>query len=158
MEQIPEEEVILLLASARAVLVAARGSLAQQLSRQAELLELPLPLEVSDKSEIDPSEPLPFLELPYFNGLGGFTPDGREYATYLKPGDQTPVPWVNVMANPEFGAMISEAGGGFAWCRNSQTNRQTPWLNDPLTTAWKAYKCVMMKRIFGHPRRCPLPI
>ena len=43
--------------------------------------------------------PLPFLELPYFNGLGGFTKDGREYAIYLSPEDNTPAPWVNVMAN-----------------------------------------------------------
>ena len=45
-----------------------------------------------------PPSPLPFLELPYFNGLGGFTQDGREYAIYLTPGSKTPAPWANVMA------------------------------------------------------------
>jgi len=134
-EQIPEEEVTLLVASARAVLVAARGSLAQQLSRQAEPPELPPPIEISEGTSEEPSDPLPFLELPYFNGLGGFTPDGREYATYLKPGDQTPLPWVNIMANPEFGSLVTEAGEGFAWYGNSQTNRQTPWVNDVLAAA-----------------------
>ncbi len=80
-----------------------------------------------------PSPPLPFLELPYFNGLGGFTADGREYAIYLKPGGQTPDPWVNVMASSRFGAMVSESGLGCTWCGNSQTNRLTPWHNDPVS-------------------------
>jgi cyclic beta-1,2-glucan synthetase len=137
-DQIPDEEVTLLLAAARAVLVAARGSLAQQLSRAAEPVELPLPLEVSDTfDEISrrPSPPFPLLELSCFNGLGGFSPDGREYVIYLKPGEQTPAPWINVMANPAFGALISESGGGFLWYGNSQSNRQTPWVNDPLSVA-----------------------
>jgi len=81
----------------------------------------------------EPSHPLPFLELPYFNGLGGFTPDAREYAIYLKPGDKTPAPWVNVMANPRFGTVVSESGFGFTWHGNSQTNRLTPWHNDPVS-------------------------
>ena len=77
---------------------------------------------------------LPFLELPYFNGLGGFTPDGKEYATYLKPGTHTPSAWViTVMANPTFGAMVSESGLGCTWSGNSQANRLTPWHNDPVT-------------------------
>ena len=79
----------------------------------------------------EPSRPLPFLELPYFNGLGGFTPDGREYAIYLGPGNNTPAPWVNVMAHATFGAMVSESGLGCTWAGNSQTNRLTSWHNDP---------------------------
>ena len=59
-----------------------------------------------------PRRPLPFMELPYFNGLGGFTPDGREYAIYLGPGTHTPAPWVNVIANPTFGTLVSETGCG----------------------------------------------
>ena len=79
----------------------------------------------------EPSPPLPFLELPYFNGLGGFTPDGREYAIYLTPGGRTPAPWVNVIAHATFGAMVSESGLGCTWAGNSQSNRLTPWHNDP---------------------------
>ena len=67
-----------------------------------------------------PSRPLPFLELPYFNGLGGFTPDGREYAIYLKPGSTTPAPWSNVMASRDFGTMVTESGLGCTWRGNSQ--------------------------------------
>jgi cyclic beta-1,2-glucan synthetase len=72
------------------------------------------------------------MELPYFNGLGGFTPDGREYAIYLGPGAHTPDPWVNVIANPSFGTIVSETGSGFTWFGNSQRNRLTEWSNDPV--------------------------
>jgi cyclic beta-1,2-glucan synthetase len=72
------------------------------------------------------------MELPYFNSLGGFTPDGREYAIYLGSNSHTPAPWVNVIANPIFGTLISETGSGFTWCGNSQRNRLTQWSNDPV--------------------------
>ena len=72
------------------------------------------------------------MELPFFNSLGGFTPDGREYAIYLGPGMHTPAPWVNVIANPAFGTLVSETGAGFTWQGNSQRNRLTPWSNDPV--------------------------
>jgi len=45
----------------------------------------------------------------------------------------TPTPWVNVIANPEFGFMVSEAGGGFSWCENSRENKLSPWSNDPVS-------------------------
>jgi len=64
---------------------------------------------------------LPFMELPFFNSVGGFTPDGREYAIYLGPGIHTPMPWVNVIANPSFGTLISETGGGFTWQATAST-------------------------------------
>jgi cyclic beta-1,2-glucan synthetase len=133
-DQLPAEDLTLLLASAHAVLIAARGSLAQQLSRPARKAELPADLEPRRTRE-EPSGPLPFLELPYFNSLGGFTPDGHEYAIYLGPRDETPAPWCNVIANPTFGALVTESGLATAWCGNSQTNRLTPWLNDPISNA-----------------------
>ena len=72
------------------------------------------------------------MELEYFNSLGGFTPDGREYAIYLGPDTHTPAPWVNVIANPNFGTLVSETGAGFTWYGNSQRNRLTGWSNDPV--------------------------
>jgi cyclic beta-1,2-glucan synthetase len=132
-EPIANDELTLLFAVARVVLVAARGPLIQQLGIPAEVRKLPLPPAIVRRATEEPSAPLPFLELPYFNGMGGFTPDGREYAIYLGPGTQTPAPWVNVLANPGFGALISESGSGFAWATNSQSNRLTPWSNDPVT-------------------------
>jgi cyclic beta-1,2-glucan synthetase len=72
-------------------------------------------------------------DLVYDNGLGGFSAGGREYVVYLEPGQRTPAPWVNVIANPEFGFLISESGTGFTWAENSAENRLTPWQNDPVT-------------------------
>jgi cyclic beta-1,2-glucan synthetase len=131
--QVPDDERTLLLAAARVALVAARGPLSQQLGMPGQAVPLPPALMPGRRGTEEISPPLPFMELSYFNGLGGFTPDGREYAIYLGPGDQTPMPWINVMANPSFGALVSEAGSGFAWYGNSQTNRLTPWSNDPIS-------------------------
>src|SRR6185369_4727960 len=64
-------------------------------------------------------------------GLGGFTPDGREYVIHLEPGQSTPAPWVNVVANRRLGFVVSESGGGYTWAENSGENRLTPWRNDP---------------------------
>jgi len=41
-------------------------------------------------------------------------------------------PWVNVLANEQFGTVVSEAGGGFSWAGNSRLNQLTPWSNDPV--------------------------
>ena len=129
--QIKEPDIVLLKAVACIVLVAARGTLPQQLGAPA---EVPLLLERLPRKRLprEPSPPLPFMELHYFNSLGGFTPDGREYAIYLGPGTNTPAPWVNIMANPNFGTMVSESGSGFTWYGNSQRNRLSGWSNDPV--------------------------
>jgi cyclic beta-1,2-glucan synthetase len=130
-DQLPEEDLSLLMAAARVVFVAARGTLPQQMGMEVEIAE-PSEYLARKRAPRDPSAPLPFMELPYFNSLGGFTPDGREYAIYLGPGTHTPSPWVNVIANPTFGTLVSETGSGFSWYGNSQRNRLTDWSNDPV--------------------------
>ena len=72
--------------------------------------------------------------LRFFNGLGGFTPDGREYVITLAKGQQTPLPWINVVANADFGFQASESGAGFTWALNSRENQLTPWSNDPVSS------------------------
>jgi len=75
------------------------------------------------------------------NGFGGFTPDGKEYQIYLQnypyathhQGKITPKPWVNIIANKNFGFSVSESGSGYAWATNSGENRLTPWTNDPVS-------------------------
>ncbi|HWQ45734.1 MAG TPA: protein ndvB, partial [Longilinea sp.] len=67
------------------------------------------------------------------NGLGGFSRDGKEYVIHLQAGQHTPHPWVNVIANPQFGFLVSETGSGCTWAGNSGENRLTPWRNDPVT-------------------------
>jgi cyclic beta-1,2-glucan synthetase len=41
-------------------------------------------------------------------------------------------PWVQILANPRFGCMVSEVGGGYTWAENSRMFQLTPWSNDPL--------------------------
>ncbi|HET7591566.1 MAG TPA: glycosyl transferase family 36, partial [Rhodanobacteraceae bacterium] len=54
-------------------------------------------------------------ELDFWNGLGGFTKDGREYVVVLQRGDTTPVPWSHVVANAGFGFLVTATGGGYTW-------------------------------------------
>src|SRR5207253_3574173 len=76
--------------------------------------------------------PAPGLpKLLFANGTGGFTPDGREYV--VLPDAIPPAPWANVVANPRCGFLISDSGAGFTWAVNSQSNRLTPWSNDPVS-------------------------
>ena len=69
---------------------------------------------------------IPRLELEFFNGLGGFADGGREYVTILGPGQSTPAPWLNVIANTSFGFQVSESGSGYTWSGNSRENQLTP--------------------------------
>ena len=69
----------------------------------------------------------------FFNGFGGFVEDGKEYEILLEGNNKPPVPWINVVANKDFGFQISEAGGGFTWANNSRENKLTPWTNDPVS-------------------------
>ncbi|MGN7725146.1 GH36-type glycosyl hydrolase domain-containing protein [Luteimonas sp. 22616] len=71
--------------------------------------------------------------LEFFNGHGGFAENGREYVTIIRNGVLPPMPWLNVVANPDFGFTATEAGGGYAWSQNSQRNPITPWANDPVS-------------------------
>jgi cyclic beta-1,2-glucan synthetase len=73
------------------------------------------------------------LDLEFFNGLGGFANEGREYVTTLLPGKSTPAPWINVVSNPQFGFISSADGSGTTWSLDSQQNHITPWSNDPVT-------------------------
>ncbi|MBC8132918.1 MAG: cyclic beta 1-2 glucan synthetase, partial [Deltaproteobacteria bacterium] len=76
---------------------------------------------------------MPTRDLAFFNGLGGFSRDGREYVTLLGPKQITPAPWVNVIANPQFGTIVSESGSAYTWSENSHEFRLTPWANDPVS-------------------------
>jgi cellobiose phosphorylase len=130
--KISKEELLALQAAARIVLVAARGTLRQQLAASAPAAAKPHQLLPARQFNEEPSAPLAFMELKYFNGVGGFTEDGKEFVIYLGPNRHTPLPWINVMANANFGALISESGAEFVWGRNSQNDRITPWFNDPI--------------------------
>jgi len=131
--KISREELTTLQAAARVFLIAARGSLRQQLAATAAVAPKLTLRQPTRRFREEASAPLPFMDLKYFNGLGGFTEDGKEFVIYLGPDRQTPLPWVNVIANPKFGALVSEAGTEFIWGGNSQSDRLTPWFNDPVS-------------------------
>jgi cyclic beta-1,2-glucan synthetase len=118
--------------AARAVLVC-RGSLRQQLARSTEpATGVRLRRENSGEPPRAPV-PYPVQTLEYFNGLGGFDLDGREYVVVLDDGQWTPAPWINVIANPQFGFLVSADGSGSTWSLNAQQNQITPWSNDPVS-------------------------
>ena len=135
-DQMGETERILLETAARVILDGENGSLAEQI-RGMDRLPTRLPRFVATLPEVAGIEPTPpvrrRVDLIFDNGYGGFSPDGREYVVYLGHGQWTPAPWVNVIANPEFGFLVSEAGSSFTWSINSGENRLTPWSNDPVT-------------------------
>lgn len=72
-------------------------------------------------------------ELLFFNGQGGFSADGREYIITTSREKSTPAPWINVLANPNFGTIISESGQAYTWLENAHEFRLTPWNNDPVS-------------------------
>ena len=121
--------------AARVVLDADSGDLAEALAlmrRQPALLPPFAPSPAEEKGE-PPIAPVARPGgLAFDNGLGGFSPDGKEYSIYLDGERLPPAPWVNVVANPTFGFLVSESGSGYTWSLNSGENRLTPWSNDPV--------------------------
>jgi cyclic beta-1,2-glucan synthetase len=134
-EQLPSEDRVLLEAAARVVLDDENGDLGQQLEHRS-VADLTTPALTRTRQPIAdvPSEP-PVRESIFHNGLGGFTPDGHEYVITLRPGQTTPAPWANVIANPSFGTVITESGGAYTWFENAHEFRLTPWTNDPVEDA-----------------------
>jgi cyclic beta-1,2-glucan synthetase len=137
-DRVPAAERLLLEAVARAIVSDDRGGLAQQLDRPA-----PAWTERTSLAPVPPARPAPATaalcvppEAPPMsmaNGLGGFTEGGREYAIVLEGDQETPLPWVNVLAGPAFGTVVTEAGAAYTWSGNSRENRLTPFANDPVS-------------------------
>jgi cyclic beta-1,2-glucan synthetase len=131
---LPSEDLVLLQSVARVVLDDTGGTPAEQIdSRSPGEIVVPLlararPVQAQPAAVAEPSR----HDLLFFNGLGGFSPDGREYVVTIAPGQVTPAPWVNVLANPSFGTMVSESGCANTWSENAQEFRLTPWSNDPV--------------------------
>jgi cellobiose phosphorylase len=134
-DQISKEDRVLFQAVARAIIIDTRGTLAEQINRRA-LAEVTVPALTPTRTH-RPSPPavaaLPRQDLMFFNGLGGFTPDGREYVISTAREQVTPAPWVNVLSNPHFGTVVSENGLAYTWSENAHEFRLTPWHNDPVS-------------------------
>jgi cellobiose phosphorylase len=132
-EQVSDEDRILLHSAARAIVTDRRGGLADQVARRSRVDARAAPL-VASRVQRDEAPAAPRArDLILANGLGGFTADGSEYVITLRAGDATPAPWVNVLANADFGTVISESGSACTWSENAHEFRLTPWHNDPVS-------------------------
>jgi cyclic beta-1,2-glucan synthetase len=134
-EQISAEDRILFQAVARAIITDSSGTLAEQINRRIPA-EVRIPALVPTRSyrpQVSADADSPANGLILFNGIGGFSPDGREYVIAPGMGDATPAPWANVIASPSFGTVVSESGLGYTWSENAHLFRLTPWHNDAVT-------------------------
>ena len=70
-------------------------------------------------------------ELKYYNEYGGFSADGKEYLIKVNKSNRLPTVWSHILANKNFGTVITENMGGYTWYKNSRLNRITRWENNP---------------------------
>jgi cellobiose phosphorylase len=134
-EELSEEDRVLVQTVARVVLTDSAESLAEQVQRSIPRERLPdrlIPVEKT-RAPATIQAQAAARESVFFNGLGGFTPDGHEYVITLEPGQATPAPWVNVIASPHIGTVVSESGSAYTWVENAHEFRLTPWHNDPIS-------------------------
>jgi cyclic beta-1,2-glucan synthetase len=132
-DQISNEDRILFQTVARIVIMAGRGTLAEHISRKIPAKTI-VPYIVPVQS--DPLTLTPITassDLLFYNGLGGFSADGKEYVTIVNGRKIPPAPWINVLANANFGTIVSECGQSYTWCDNAHEFRLTPWGNDPVS-------------------------
>jgi cyclic beta-1,2-glucan synthetase len=135
LDQIQPDDQVLLQTVARLVLSDTAGTLAEQTNRRVRpepIIPQLIPVRRAEKDRQFPPRP-PEQRLKFYNGLGGFSPEGDEYVITLQPGQVTPAPWVNVIANPQFGTVLSESGSAYTWFENSHEYRLTKWFNDAVS-------------------------
>lgn len=127
-----EDDINLLYATARIVLRSGGGYIHEQVQMAYESKLPPYKKLVQEAEEYSGSKS-DEEKLLFFNGLGGFKDDGKEYVIKLTEGQTTPLPWSNVIANERLGFLVTESGGGYTWFENSRENKITPWSNDPVS-------------------------
>ena len=140
-DQMPDEDRIVFQSAARVILSDQNGTLEEQInSPRPSVPVLPKNMPghslgrrlglVSNASEPNVTN---HEKLLFDNGIGGFRQDGKEYVMRLGANQRTPLPWVNVLANADFGSLVSEAGSSYTWSENAHEHRLTPWFNDPVS-------------------------
>jgi cyclic beta-1,2-glucan synthetase len=126
-------ERVLIEAEARVILRGDHGDLHAQLERPDTVQPPPPTLVPTRPRRDDPAPPLVLpSEVTLGNGIGGFIDEGRTYVMGLEDAAETPMPWVNVIANPTFGTIVTSSGAAHTWSGNSRENRLTPFANDPI--------------------------
>lgn len=136
LDQIPQEDRVLMQSVARVIINDTAGKLSDQIRRAANVKVAALPLLVPDPERESFTQRAPLAKLPETlldNGIGGFSPDGREYLIRTSAATRTPAPWSNILASPVFGSVISESGQAYTWSENAHEFRLTPWDNDPVS-------------------------
>ncbi|HEV8508326.1 MAG TPA: glucoamylase family protein, partial [Chitinophagaceae bacterium] len=135
-DQLSSEDRLLFESVARIIISDNKGSLLEQVTMQ--IPEKPLSALLEPKT-ISSQVPQPVITMPndllFFNGRGGFTQNGKEYKIIIDKNKTSPLPWVNVIANPLFGSVVSENGSAYTWAINAHEYRITPWSNDPVSDA-----------------------
>lgn len=133
-DQIPTEDLILLQTVARVIISDARGTLIDQVNKKAApKTSIPKLEPVVQEKSVARQPTSPKHDLTFFNGIGGFSDDGKEYVITTGPDQRTPLPWVNILANPCFGTIISESGSSYTWFENAHEFRLSTWHNDPVS-------------------------
>ncbi len=119
--------------SARVVMLAKEGGLANQLARiNRRHNQLVYDNKRPNSPTLQNNTLLPVPDLEFFNGLGGFANEGRDYVIVLNKLQYTPAPWINIIANSKLGFIVSESGSTYTWSLNSRENQISPWSNDPV--------------------------
>ena len=135
-DQISKASFDTLVSAARIMLHTRNGRLAEQIDRLRDVAPAP-PRREARRAVIAQGSPRPAepsrSPLLFWNGYGGFAPDGREYVLRITPDRQTPHPWINVIAREDFGFHVSAEGAPYTWAVNSRDYQITPWSNDPVT-------------------------
>jgi cyclic beta-1,2-glucan synthetase len=134
-DELSEDERVLFQTVARITFGDTADALLESADRRLSPESVPDRLEPGYKAALEPVQPLVPRERIFSNGLGGFTPDGREYIVTLEAGQVTPAPWVNVIASPHIGTVVSESGSAYTWVENAHEFRLTSWHNDSLSDA-----------------------
>ena len=145
-DELPSSDKALMLSVSRLVICDRDGTLGEQIGswlpgpseqvgprRSGPSTEAGLYAEIPRKRCSQKGEDLALPPLQFYNGTGGFSDDGTEYILAVGPDNSTPMPWSNIIANPNFGTVISESGQAYTWHENAQESRITPWFNDPVT-------------------------
>jgi cellobiose phosphorylase len=68
--------------------------------------------------------------------FGYYSDDGLEY---IITNPNTPMPWVNVISNGDYGLVISQAGSGYSWRTHASLNRINRWEQDLIRDRWGKY-------------------
>ncbi len=131
-DQVTAEDRILFQAVARVIISDKRGTLEDQVNKRP-ILKPTIPKLIATSRYLEREQNLQLPDdLQFFNGNGGFSADGKEYVILSAKDKRTPLPWINVLANPNFGTIISESGSSYTWLENAHEYRLTPWKNDPI--------------------------